>query len=143
MTYAALQDLVDRFGQTELVQLTDRTNIPPATVDETVVDRALADAGALIDSYLASRYALPVSSTPDVLVKIAADLARYFLHGKAADKDSPVTAAYEDALAWLAKVSNGIVVLEIAGAEVPQEGGGAIRAKAPCRVFTRDSLRRF
>lgn len=143
MSYAALQDLIDRFGQTELVQLTDRTNVPPTTVDETVVDRALDDADAMIDSYLGGRYALPVSSTPDALVKVAADLARYFLHGKAADKDSPVTAANNQAIAWLVNVSKGLVVLEIAGKEAPQQGGGSVRSKAPCRVFTRDSLRRF
>ena len=29
--FATKQDLIDRFGQTELVQLTDRTNRPPLT----------------------------------------------------------------------------------------------------------------
>src|SRR6185437_2202042 len=44
VTYCVLQDLIDRFGNELLVQLTDRSNIPATTIDETVVDRAIGDA---------------------------------------------------------------------------------------------------
>lgn len=141
MTYAVSQDLVDRFGSTELEQLTDRTNVPPSTIDVVVVGRALADADAKVDSYLGKQYALPLSIVPPVLVKIAADLARYFLHGEAADKDSIVARNYKDAIAWLENVSKGIVAIDVGGQVPEQAGGGAIKTSAPNRVFTRDSLR--
>src|SRR5690348_4876229 len=101
MTYAVKQDLVDRFGALEITQLTDRTNVPPTTIDDTVVGRALADADGVINGYIGKVYTLPLSAVPAVLVKVAADLARYFLHGEAADKDSVVTRNYNAAIAWL------------------------------------------
>lgn len=141
MTYAVLQDLVDRFGELEIVQLTDRVHRPPSTVDETVVGRALGDADALIDGYVGKVYALPLAVVPPVLVKMAADIARYFLHGKAADKEGAVARAHGEALSWLKDVSRGIVQLDVGGEVPPAAGGGSIRASVPDRVFTRDSLK--
>ncbi len=141
--YATQQDLIDRFGQTELVQLTDRTNRPATTIDETVVGRALSDADELIDGYVAKLYALPLSSVPPRLTKIACDIARYYLHGKAAEKDDPVWRAYNDAITWLKDVAKGLVVLEADGVAPEQSGGGEVQITTPDRVFTRDSLRDF
>lgn len=141
MTYAKQQDLIDRFGSEELIQLTDRTNIPVTTIDPVVVGRALDDASALIDSYLTKVARLPLVVVPEILVKTAADIARYYLHGKSADKDSAVTRAYNEAVAWLRDVSRGLVELTMNGEASPEAGGGAVRHVAPSRVFTRDSLR--
>lgn len=139
MTYAVKQDLIDRFGELELIQLTDRTSSVPTNVDDVVVGRALADANAWIDGYLVKLYALPVAAPPPVLVKIAADIARFYLHGEAAS-DS-VRRAFEDAEAWLRDVSRGVIGLEIAGVPAAQPGGGAVRVEGPVRVMSRDSLR--
>lgn len=141
MTYATQQDLIDRFGEQELTQLTDRTNRPPSVIDPVVVDRALADAQALIDSYLGKAFTLPLATVPAVLVKSAADIARYYLHGKAADKESPVTMAYNQALAWLRDVAKGLVSLtDDSGDQPPQAGGGTVRANKSTRVMRRDTL---
>ncbi|CDX19710.1 conserved hypothetical protein [Mesorhizobium sp. ORS 3359] len=141
MTYAVSQDLVDRFGSTELEQLTDRTNVPPSTIDAVVVGRALADADGVIDGYIGKQYALPLSVVPPVLVKVAADLARYFLHGEAAAKDSKVTRDYDDAIDWLKDVAKGLVAIDDGGQVPDQAGGGAIRANPSTRVFRRDTLK--
>lgn len=141
MPYATQQDLVDRFGQEELVQLTDRTNFPVSTIDPVVVGRAVSDASALIDSYLTKVVKLPLAVVPEVLVKTTADIARYYLHGKAAEKDGPVARAYDEALAWLRDVSRGLVELSVGGETPAAAGGGSVKAVAPNRVFTRDSLR--
>ncbi|CAD7055433.1 hypothetical protein RHAB21_00717 [Pseudorhizobium halotolerans] len=141
MNYATQQDLVDRFGEEELIQLTDRTNIPVSTIDPVVVDRALSDASELIDGYLKKVAKLPLSAVPGVLVKTSCDIARYYLHGKSADKDSAVTRAYNEAVNWLRDVSRGLVELSIDGGDAPAAGGGSVKAVAPNRVFTRDSLR--
>ncbi|WP_440410629.1 gp436 family protein [Neorhizobium petrolearium] len=143
MTYATQQDLIDRFGAEELIQLTDRTNIPVSTIDPVVVDRALSDASELIDGYLKKVVKLPLSPVPGVLVKTASDIARYYLHGKAADKDNPVTRAYNEAVGLLRDVSRGLVELAVDGEAPPAAGGGSVQAVAPNRVFTRDSLRDF
>jgi phage gp36-like protein len=141
MSYATQQDLVDRFGSRELIQLTDRSNVPPTTIDDTVVTRALGDADALIDSYIGKIYTLPLADVPAVLTKTAADIARYYLRGESVDKDSPVAIAFNQALSWLKDVSRGLVRLDDGGEEPDQAGGGAVRTRGPDRVFTRDTLR--
>lgn len=141
MTYALKQDLIDRFGSEEIVQLTDRANIPPTTVDDIVVGRALADADAMIDAYLGKVYSLPLTVTPPVLVKIAADLARSYLHGESADKDSIVTRNAKAAMDWLRDVSKGLISIDDGGEQPAQAGDGAIKANPSTRVFRRDTLR--
>lgn len=141
MPYATKQDLIDRFGSKELVALTDKVNRPVSTIDDTTVERALADAGALIDGYVGKLYRLPLSAEPPILVKICCDIARYYLHGKAADKDSPVTAAFKQCESWLQDVSKRLVTLDAEGVAPAAAGGGSVKASAPGRVFTRDSLR--
>lgn len=143
MTYATKQDLLDRFGETELVQLTDKVNRPASTIDDVPVSRALGDAAALIDGYIGKLYRLPLSALPPVLTKNACDIARYYLHGKAAEKDGPVERTYDEAVSWLKDVSKGVVTLDVEGVAPAQAGGGSVQASAPGRVFTRDSLRDF
>lgn len=143
MPYATQQDLVDRFGATELIQLTDRTNTPVSTIDSVVVNRALDDASAFIDTYLTKVARLPLDVVPAALVRLTADIARYYLHGKAAEKDGPVERAYNDAADWLRDVSRGLVELSTGGETPPPAGGGSVKSSAPGRVFTRDSLRSF
>ncbi|MBP6543227.1 MAG: DUF1320 family protein, partial [Piscinibacter sp.] len=53
MTYATQADMVARFGETEIVQLTDRVNMPPVAVDAAVLGLALESADAEIDGSLA------------------------------------------------------------------------------------------
>lgn len=138
--YAAKQDMIDRFGELEMIQLTDRS-VPPAAIDEAVLGRALDDAGALIGGYLAKLYSLPPAAVPERLVRVEADIARYYLTGEAASKDGPVRLAYDDALSWLRDVSRGLVVLEIDGLPAAQPEGGTVRVSGPARVMSRDSLR--
>ena len=139
--YATQQDLIDRFGQEELVELTDRADPPAGVIDATVVTRALTDADALIDGYVGARYDLPLSSTPALLVDLAADIARYKLY-----KDDPTEAVEsrnKAALATLRDISTGKAKLDIAGAEPATSGAGAPEVSAPDRLFTRDTLDGF
>lgn len=140
MAYVTQQDLIDRFGSNELIQLTDKTNRPATTIDATEVAAKIADAEAVADSYLAKRYALPLNPVPDVLLPIVANIARYYLFGERAEKDSTVARNHKDALAWLKDVAAGTVQLEAEGIASAQAAGGQVQVSAPDRVFTRDTL---
>jgi phage gp36-like protein len=76
--YATLTDLIDRFGEPELVDLADSTG--DGTIDVEPVGRALADAAAEIDAAVTGRYALPIDPPQDILTRIACDLARESLY---------------------------------------------------------------
>lgn len=104
MTYATQQNLIDRFGEDELIQLTDRGNL--GVIDATVVSRALADADARINGYLAVRYSLPLSAPlPTELERLACDIARYALYEDRVTEI--VEKRYQDAIALLRDVSAG------------------------------------
>ncbi len=78
MPYASLPDLIARFGEDEIVQLTDTDGSHEP--DAVVVARALADADAEIDAALAGRYTLPLAQVPELLRRIACDLVRELLY---------------------------------------------------------------
>ena len=140
MPYAVQQDLVDRFGSAELIDLTDRADPPAGAIDATVLGKALDDADELIDSYIANRYDLPLATVPAALVKIAADIASYYLFS-----DSPteqVRDAFEDAVKLIKDISAGRAKLDVAGAE-PAREGSTIKTSAPARVFTETNLKSF
>lgn len=141
MTFATKQDLIDRFGSTELVQLTDRVNRPPTTIDDTVVAPALGDASALASGYVGKRYRLPLAEIPPALVKATADVARFYLHGNRAEKDGEVERGFKLALAWLKDISNGVAELDIEGVVPAQPAGGSVQMDAPERLFSRRSMR--
>ncbi|MDD5479651.1 DUF1320 domain-containing protein [Rhodoferax sp.] len=138
MTYASQSDLTERFGVDELAQRSNR--LDGSAIDAGVVARALADADAEIDSYLATRYALPLASTPTVINRLACDIARYRLY------DDGVTEAvrqrFEDALALLKKFSSGEV--RLAGFEdVATAGTAMVHHSFEPRQMSADNLRGF
>ena len=138
--YATKQNLIDRFGESELAQLTDRD--AGTTIDDTVVNRALADADSLINGYLQTRYTLPLSSVPPVLEGVASDIARYYLFEDRATEI--VEARYKDRVGWLKDVSTGkaSLGLDAAGDETATETG-TVDYNANDRVFDKDTLSDF
>jgi phage gp36-like protein len=130
MPYVTQQNLVDRFGEAELIQLTDRENT--GAIDAVVLTQAIADAGAEIDGYLAGRYQLPLASTPSILVLYAGDVARYRLYDDGATEE--VRKRYEDVIKFLRLAAEGKVRL---GADEPAPTGGA-QMESGGRVFGRD-----
>jgi phage gp36-like protein len=143
MAYARQQDMINRFGEDELIQLTDLTNRPASTIDTGVVAAHLADAENLADSCLAKRYRLPLDPMPDILTRIVCDIARATLHGRTLEADDPVAKAKEDAVAWLKDVAKGLVQLEADGLAPEPPSGGTVQVTGPDRVFSKDSLGGF
>jgi len=135
MPYAVKQDMIDRFGERELIQLTDRGDYPAGAIDDTVLTRALSDADERIDSEISGRYTLPLSAASQRLVRVAAVLARYYLYDDGAPEG--VKDAHDQEIAFLKRVSDGKADLDVAPA--PNSTGGA-QTSAPERIFTQDSL---
>lgn len=106
MTYCNAQHLIDRFGEPELIQLTDRDNT--GSIDGAVLDQAIADADAEINAYLTS-YPLPLTTVPANLVRIASDIARYYLYED--QMTETVRQRYENALQYLQAVAAGKIPL--------------------------------
>lgn len=134
MTYATQTDMVARFGEPELVQLTDRFDAPLGLIDAAVLGQALAQADAEADSYIATRVALPLATVPARLVDVACDLARYHLYTHAVPDH--VANRYQAALDWLRMVARGVVSL---GIDQPAgtTGAGLVEIVPGQRLFAR------
>jgi phage gp36-like protein len=100
--YAAQTDLEETFTASEITQL---------MAGGRDVDVALAAASQEADSYLATRYAVPITADPlpKHLVEVVCDITCYRLYAGAADDE--VQHRYAQAIQWLKDVSAGKALL--------------------------------
>lgn len=165
LTYATVADMVARFGERELIQLTDTTNIPPSAIDTPRVETKLADAVAFVDGYVGQVYRLPLAGcaqpvtapgadpvyvAPPVLTRLTCDLARYYLHDDLAPEHE-VYRRYKAALGELDAIAKGATQLacpwggspgELVGTDA-QSGSNEVQHAFSLRQITDDTLRGF
>lgn len=139
--YCSKQGMIDRFGQNELIQLTDRGDLPVGAIDDTVLNKALDDADSVINGYLASRYALPLATVPTTLERISADIGRFFLY----DDQAPerIEKAYDKAIAFLKDVSKGVASFGADAAGNKPESSDLAEMQSGGRVFERGTSSGF
>lgn len=134
--YATVDEMIARFGEREMIELSDRLEPFAHVVSRPVVEAALADASAEIDGYVQARFPLPLSPAPRLLVRICCDLARKFLY-----RDRPpeaVTTDADTARRQLLQISRGELALE--GAAGTPAATDDVRRAGPARVFTAETL---
>lgn len=139
MPYASLEDLIERAGEDEILQVADRDE--DGTPDPDVVEAALVHADNIANGYVAVRYALPLTAVPDLLRTWCVSIARYHLHRDGAP--DYVVRDYKDALASLKDLARGVLDLPI-GADDPQPApsdSGRVSIVGPEPVFTADKLK--
>jgi phage gp36-like protein len=84
--YCTKEDLIERFGQVALAQLTDKANAQ--TINDVAVEKECVAASRLIDGYISHQCKVPLNQAPDQIRVIARDLAYRALHGLAKEGDS-------------------------------------------------------
>lgn len=139
MSYATLADLQSRFTEAELRQSSDHYG---QETDETRLQVALDDAAAEIDSFLSSRYRLPLVdndgvplNVPRTLTRCACDIAIYRLQAlRTADDIKDARRRYDDVIKLLGQIKAGEV--ELAGAALLPVleggvGGGSVEFNIP------------
>lgn len=141
MPYITLDQLTDRYGERLLVQITDRAAPPVGSVDTAVVNRALADTDAVIDGYLAGRYALPLAEVPPLLTDLGQAIAIYKLH--MFEPDPKIAQDYKDALAGLDRIAKGVIRLPVTGIEPESSGASGVVTIDREREFTPENLTGF
>lgn len=124
------------FGETELIQLTDRAGSVGAIVD-TVLDRAMTTAESEANSYLGAAYTLPLPSVPEVVKTITGDIARFYLYDEQATEQ--VTKRYDRAISWLRDVAKGVVNLGFPNDSDNPTDSSIVMVSSRTQVFS-DSL---
>jgi phage gp36-like protein len=123
MAYAAIQDLVARYGEAELIRLAGDATQDSGSYDVNRVNLILEDASSEIDSYVRRRYATPVSPVSQELVRATCVLARYELaQGDGRDPTPQMVQSRKDILAWLKDIGDGAVFLSAATGNAMQQG---------------------
>ena len=132
MPYITLTDLTQRFGEDEILSLTDTGS---GEIGTELVDRAIEDASGEIDGYVAAGgYTLPLTPVPSIIKAYACDIARYRLYDESALEQ--VSKRYDDAIKFLRAVAKGDVLLGIStGSTGTTETAGSVQFSAGGRVM--------
>ena len=108
MPYCTVDDMVALFGEQEIIDLSAPGQ---EQIDNTVINQVIEDAQAEIDSYVSTRYQLPLTPVPTVLKRLSCNIARYYLYNDQVTEQ--VERLYKDATAFLKSVSKGDVQLGV------------------------------
>lgn len=139
MAYATIADVRAKWSAqaVDLLAWDDAAGAP----DENKISIALAQAAAIMDSYIGRRYPLPVDPQPDtrlLLQAINCDLAVSSLANTPAARNEIIIAAEKSALTLLRDISEGRAALNL----VPPQGSGAPIAPGQAVVMETDGWRR-
>lgn len=132
MPYCTQADLIERFGEAELLALArDETG---TAIDTAVVERACDDASGEIDGYVsAAGYTVPLATVTRIITAYACDIARYRLYDEHASEQ--VQKRYDDAVKFLVRVANGTVKLGISTGSAASSVGN-VQMNSSRRVFS-------
>lgn len=139
MSYSNLDDLKKKIDEGVLIKLTDTSNT--GAINTAMVDRAIRDADAIINSVISRVYKTPLSPVPNAIIAISATLAISYLHAFRS-VDSPVwSEAQKRALAFLANIDKGEATLEGVVAEPAASDNSTAEFTSADRKFSRDLLK--
>jgi phage gp36-like protein len=131
MPYATRDSMVERWGMDALLVVADRDQ--DGVLDDAVVDQALVDASAEIDTYVGAKNRLPLPSIPEVLVRLCSDIALYRLSSDGASATEEKRKRYEDAVGLLRRVASGEVSLGLPTPPDQESSGFAFFEAQPVR----------
>jgi len=142
MAYCTLDHLNDRFGPATIIALTDRADVPTGTVDLDVLNRAIGEADAMIDGYLAGRYALPLPTVPPRLTTLSMDITMWRLH--IGEPSTKVKDDYNAAERALREIASGVSrIPELTGLEPAAPGTSGVVVTDRERPFAADQMKGF
>lgn len=139
MTYATQQDLIDAFGESELIAQTDIDPVQTSAIVAARVTRAIAAAEGEVEGYLAARYQVPLATTPANVRQAVCDIARYRLYRDNAPE--LVVENYKAAVRLCRDISAGTVKLPLPTGDEPARSETLVEFAGGQHVFARESLR--
>jgi len=136
MKYCTKQDMIDRVGFDELVELTDEHHT--GQIDDTKLDNAITDASALIDGYLDGVTDLPLpADIPVLLVRLCVDVVRYYLYDDAVT--DLVQSRYDSAIKTLTAISKRDISLGLTKSGAKPVSDNSVEMVSDGRTFKRDN----
>ena len=109
--YATVDAMKRKFGESELIQLTETEPPYLDTINMDKLNAAMQEANSEIDAYVGSRYPLPLQTIPPFLIEIGCNLARYYAVTGDLSENDPIKNRYESSIKTLTKISKGDLTL--------------------------------
>ncbi|MEW5903641.1 MAG: phage protein Gp36 family protein [Pseudomonadota bacterium] len=161
MTYATATNMLTQFAAEEIVQRTDQAiprlvsaamlktaaaggDMSGYTADEqaatatalALLNEKLLDADSMINGYLSSRYQVPLSSVPRLIMTTACDLARYDLYDDIAT--DLIKDRYKTAIKTLEAIGSGKINIGVDTLGNKPTGAGGAQMVSGGKVFSRE-----
>lgn len=138
MPYATQADMIERFGEREVIALADRDL--DGVIDASVVTGAIDSAGHEIEAHLSGRFSLPLSTVPELLTGICCDITRYRLCGTEVQTTDEVRDRYKDAVKMLEMIRDGKMTLGLDATSQVVGGGDTVLIADGRRTFNKNAL---
>ncbi|MBE0378507.1 gp436 family protein [Pseudoalteromonas prydzensis] len=141
MAYATITAMQQRFGERDLIYLSEREDGPVDVINTAVIEQAINDASDVINGYLAGRYELPLVTVPNLLEQFCCDIARYKLGTN--DVPEHVETRYKDAIKFLMSVAKGelSIGVDALGQDAKVQDTATIQSAGS--VFAREKTKGF
>lgn len=111
--------------------------------DSAIILKVITDADVLIDSYLQSRYTVPISPVPGLIKTISVDISTYNLYARKVLDEFPkaIEKKYNNSIKLLEALRDGKMSL---GVTDVKDQGKVVTNKIPSdREFSKEKLRGF
>ena len=138
MAYCTEADILEQLEEDILIQLTDDDD--EGVVDDDMVTRAIANADAEIDSYCGTKYTVPFTTVPPILLTVSVDIAIYNLYARRRGAPDSIKERYKDRIAFLKSVSKGEATLGEDDPDGTPSGANAPEISSSDRIFSRKKL---
>ncbi|NNG44975.1 DUF1320 domain-containing protein [Pseudoalteromonas sp. NEC-BIFX-2020_002] len=141
MAYATITAMQQRFGERDLIYLSEREDTPADVINTAIIEQAINDASDVINGYLAGRYELPLVTVPNLLEQFCCDIARYKLGTN--DVPEHVETRYKDAIKFLMSVAKGelSIGVDALGQDAKVQDTATIQSAGS--VFAREKTKGF
>lgn len=141
MAYATITAMQQRFGERDLIYLSEREDTPANVINTAIIEQAINDASDVINGYLAGRYELPLVTVPNLLEQFCCDIARYKLGTN--DVPEHVETRYKDAIKFLMSVAKGelSIGVDALGQDAKVQDNATIQSAGS--VFAREKTKGF
>lgn len=138
--YCTKADIIDLLSEETLIRLTDDEGA--GVMNDSRVEKAVADADAEIDGYCGARYDLPFATVPVIIRKCSVDMAVYNLYSRRLGAPEDRAMRYNNAVKLLREIASGNVTLGTSP-QTETEGNDEVEAEYNDRVFTQTTLENF
>ena len=138
MAYCAKSDILEQMDEDVLIQLTDDDDT--GAVVDAKITRAIVNADAEIDSYCGTKYTVPFTTVPAIILMVSVDIAIYNLYARRRGATESVKERYDDRIAFLKDVSKGLATLGEDDPDGVPSSADYPEISSSDRIFSREKL---